>query len=219
MPSLRRFKVLARNLLDIPWKYKHGISLSAVLQNSTVEDHVRIYPKAKFYRSSLGKYSYIGASSFISDTDIGKFCSISENCYVGGAAHPLDWVSTSLRFYCSNEKEEGKTSAINPFYKAYYPPFLKTYIGNDVWIGAKALILSGVTISDGAVIGAGSVITKDIGPYEIWAGNPAKLIRKRFDDEEIEKLLSLRWWDWTEDRLKKESVFFKDVEIFMERNV
>ena len=77
-----------------------------------------------------------------------------------------------------------------------------TVIGNDVWIGAEAMIMPGVKISDGAVIGARSLVTKDIGPYEIWGGNPAKLIKKRFCDEDIEKLLQIKWWDWSLDEIK-----------------
>ena len=69
---------------------------------------------------------------------------------------------------------------------------------------------SGTTIADGAVVGAGSVVTKDIGPYEIWAGNPARFIRKRFDEETIAKLLEIRWWDWPDEKIEKSSPFFYD---------
>ena len=75
--------------------------------------------------------------------------------------------------------------------------------------------LGGINIADGAVIGSGSVVTKDIGPYEIWAGNPAKFIRKRFDDETIEKLLKSKWWDWTDEKLYAKGPDFIDVEKFI----
>ena len=74
-----------------------------------------------------------------------------------------------------------------------------------------------VTIGDGAVIGGGSVVTKDVGPYEIWAGNPARFIRKRFDDETIEKLLKIKWWDWSDEQLKKAGKYFSDVKDFANR--
>jgi chloramphenicol O-acetyltransferase type B len=77
-----------------------------------------------------------------------------------------------------------------------------TVVGSDVWIGVEALILPGIKIADGAVIGARSVVTKNIGPYEIWAGNPAKLIRKRFSDDVIELLLKIRWWDWDIEKIR-----------------
>ena len=78
-----------------------------------------------------------------------------------------------------------------------------TMIGNDVWIGAESMIMPGVRIGDGAVIGARSLVTKNIGPYEIWGGNPARLIKKRFTDDEIQKLLKIKWWDWNLDKLKQ----------------
>jgi chloramphenicol O-acetyltransferase type B len=77
-----------------------------------------------------------------------------------------------------------------------------TSIGNDVWIGAESMIMPGLKIADGAVIGARSLLTKNVGPYEIWGGNPAKLIKKRFSDEEIEKLLEIKWWDFSIEQIK-----------------
>lgn len=87
----------------------------------------------------------------------------------------------------------------------------ETVIGNDVWIGIRAIILPGVNVHDGAVIGAGRVVTKDVGPYEIWAGNPARMIRKRFDDETIEKLLEMKWWDWSDQKLGQAGIDICDV--------
>jgi acetyltransferase-like isoleucine patch superfamily enzyme len=89
------------------------------------------------------------------------------------------------------------------FSEHYFNPFKKTVIGNDVWIGENALVKAGVTIANGAVVGMGSVVTRDIGPYEIWVGNPARLLRKRFSDENIELLLKIKWWDFSESELKR----------------
>jgi acetyltransferase-like isoleucine patch superfamily enzyme len=86
--------------------------------------------------------------------------------------------------------------------------FKRTTIGNDVWIGNRVSIKAGVKIADGAVIGMSSVVTKDVGPYEIWAGNPAKLIRKRFDDETVEGLLTSQWWDWEDEKITEVSEKF-----------
>ncbi|EJT6167524.1 CatB-related O-acetyltransferase [Clostridium perfringens] len=91
----------------------------------------------------------------------------------------------------------------------------KTVIENDVWIGANTLIKSGVKIGNGAIIGMGSVVTKNVPPYEIWAGNPAKCIRKRFDDDIIEKLLLIKWWEYSEEKLTKESENFNNIELFI----
>jgi acetyltransferase-like isoleucine patch superfamily enzyme len=92
-----------------------------------------------------------------------------------------------------------------------------TTIGNDVWIGLGATILSGVVIGDGAVIGAGAVVSKSVAPYAVVAGNPAQMIRYRFDDETRRRLLALRWWDWTDEKIKALRHAFKaDVEYFLE---
>ena len=95
------------------------------------------------------------------------------------------------------------------------PPQKKTIIGNDVWIGDRALIKEGVVIGDGAVIGMGSVVTKNVPPYEIWAGNPARFIRKRFDEEIIKELLEMRWWDFDEDTIQRKAEFIRNPEEFI----
>lgn len=91
----------------------------------------------------------------------------------------------------------------------------QTIIGNDVWMGTRTIVVAGVTIHDGAVIGAGSVVTKDIGPYEIWAGNPARYIHKRFDDETIKKLKQSKWWDFSDEKLKIMGNLVTDPEKFL----
>ena len=138
-------------------------------------------------RASISKCSSIGTLSAAYDCEIGKFCSIAREYYIGGASHPTNWVATSGCFYlksnftgvCYNEVD--------------YQWHTQTKIGNGVWLGIRTIILGGVTIGDGAVIGAGSIVTKDVGLYEIWAGNPARFIQKRFDDEIIEILLKSQW--------------------------
>ena len=88
-------------------------------------------------------------------------------------------------------------------------------IGNDVWIGNRVMIKAGVNIADGAVIGMGSIVTKDIGPYEIWAGNPARMIRKRFDDETIAALEEMKWWNWNDEKIELSSGVMTDVAKFI----
>ncbi len=150
----------------------------------------------------IGKYSYIGDGSTLCYVKLGSFCSIAPNCVIGGASHPIDFVSTSPAFH-SGRNVLGKN-----FAEADYNPYSDVLIGNDVWIGNGCFIKQGVTVSDGAVIGMGSVLTKDVGPYEIWAGNPAKFIRKRFDDETAEQLQAIKWWDFSEEDLKRYGEYF-----------
>lgn len=206
-------KVIINNVLMIPYKITHNIALSSILQDSSVDIHSKIYGNSKFYRSTIGKWSYIGANSFVSDTDIGNFTSISTECYIGGAAHPLDRISTSYHFYCTVLQEDGKKL---PFYRYYYNAFRRTKIGNDVWIGEGVHIKAGVEIADGAVIGTSSMVTQNVGPYEIWAGNPARFIRKRFNDNQIEQLIKSNWWDCGDEEIIRLSEKFNDINKFFE---
>lgn len=93
-----------------------------------------------------------------------------------------------------------------------YDSCQKTVIGNDVWIGVNCLIKDGITIADGAIIGMGAVVTKNVGPYEIWAGVPARKIRTRFDQSVIDQLLSLKWWEWPDALVEEYGAYFNDPE-------
>lgn len=148
---------------------------------------------------------------------IGKFCSIASGAkfMMGGTqGHNYQWIAA----YSLDSFDDDFDGFINKPPKAQK---LKgdTIIGNDVWIGAEAMIMPGVHIADGAVIAARAVVTKPVGPYEIWGGNPAKLIKKRFDDQEIQKLLEIKWWDWDEETLKRNLNFLRsgDVETLWQK--
>lgn len=131
---------------------------------------------------------------------IGKFCSIATGVkfMMGGTqGHNYEWIANyPLDFL--EENFDGYNKVLPKAYKTKGD----TVICNDVWIGAESLIMPGVKIADGVVIGARSLVTKNIGPYEIWGGNPARLIKKRFSDEDIEKLLQIKWWDWSLEKIK-----------------
>jgi len=129
---------------------------------------------------------------------IGKFCMIaSDVTFIMNGANHLSEAITSYPFaifgHGWEEAMEGKS----------YPSKGDTVIGNDVWIGHRATIMPGVKVGDGAIIASSATVTKDVEPYAIVGGNPARLIRKRFSDEQIERLLSIKWWDWDIDRITK----------------
>jgi acetyltransferase-like isoleucine patch superfamily enzyme len=130
---------------------------------------------------------------------IGKFCSIAgEVTILLGGNHHAEWVTTYPFFAYADEWPEAKDIGSHPRTKSRGD----VIVGNDVWIGYGATIMSGVTIGDGAIIGARALVTRDVEPYSIVAGNPARLVRKRFDEKTIQKLMEIRWWDWPIDKIK-----------------
>ena len=126
---------------------------------------------------------------------IGKFCSIAPDVtFFMGGNHRPDWVSTYP--FPVLKSDWPKASGRTPVTKG------NVTVGNDVWIGVEALIMSGVTIGDGAVIGARAVVAKDVPPYSIVVGNPAREVRKRFDEITIARLLEIQWWNWDEEKIR-----------------
>ncbi len=150
---------------------------------------------------TIGDYSYgkIKIKRYGKDTKliIGKFCSFADNVTILlGGEHDYNWITTYPFFAHFSECLDEN---ISPFKDSKGD----IIIGNDVWIGYGSVILSGVTIGDGAIIGANSVVTKDIPPYAIAAGNPVKIYKKRFSEEIIKKMLEIAWWNWDMDKILK----------------
>lgn len=185
------------------------------------ENNVCIDRFCMLHNVSMGRYSYIGNNSAVAFCDIGRYTSISSNVKIGLGRHPLNMVSTSTIFY-SNNNNLGVAWVKN---KVDFQENKRVHIGNDVWIGANAILLGGINIGDGAVVGAGSVVTKDVEPYTIVAGNPAKAIKKRFDEETLRKLHKSKWWDLDENVLQslvgdmlEPSLFLKKVSDVIENS-
>lgn len=181
---------------------------SAVV-NSRIHRTSKVESGSQIVNTTFNRYSFCGYDCEIINCDIGSFCSIANNVIIGGARHPLEWVAMSPVFY------EGRDSVKAKFSKHKREAIQKTVIGHDVWIGGNAIIKQGVKIGIGAVVGMGSVVTKNIEPYSIVAGCPAKLIRKRFDDNIINKLLEIKWWDFDEIRLTKYAKYFTNPQDFI----
>ena len=182
----------------------------AALTNCQVNKNAKICSGTQMNNSSINRYSYCGHDCFVLNCDIGSFVSIADNCRLGGAMHPIERVSSSPVFH------KGKNVLNKNFAKFDDISDKKIVISSDVWIGAGVTVLSGVTIGVGAVVGAGSVVTHDIPPYEIWAGNPAKKIRNRFDEEISKELLQTTWWEWSDEKIGKYSYLFDNPQKFIE---
>lgn len=163
-----------------------------------------------FYFSNLGPHSFCGYDCDITYADIGSFVSIANGVVIGGGRHPMEWVSMSPVFY------EGRDSVKAKFSTHKRDPVKKVVIGHDVWIGRSAIVLPGVEIGVGAVVGAGAVVTKNVPAYAVVAGNPAHLIRYRFSESVIQRLLNSKWWELPDDRLHDLGQYFTDVEKFLE---
>jgi len=140
-------------------------------------------------RVHIGRFTYITSGRIYPNVLIGRFCSMAINVVIGAQDHPTDWLSCSTFQYENRDR-----------FRTFHTPLPwreapQTRIGNDVWIGANAVIKGGVAIGDGAIIGAGAVVTRDIPPYAVAVGVPARVIKYRFDEETIRELLELQWWN------------------------
>jgi acetyltransferase-like isoleucine patch superfamily enzyme len=186
------------------------LGLNVVLDNCTFGVHNYLNSNVSLKNSSIGDHSYINANSTVSNCSIGKFCSIGMNVMIGLGKHPTSFVSTHPSFYSNNK--EFQTFAD----RMYYQEYEKTEIGNDVWIGGNAMIMSGLKIGNGSVIAAGSIVTKDVMPYSIVGGVPAKHIKFRFSEEIIEKLQAFQWWNKRQDWIMNNYKTFLDVNEFLQ---
>ncbi|MBE1276505.1 type B chloramphenicol O-acetyltransferase [Enterovibrio baiacu] len=176
-----------------------GKSLQEQVTNPNI-----IVGKHSYYSGYYHQHSFDDCARYLArdrdDVDkliIGSYCSIGSGAVfmmAGNQGHRLDWASTFPFFYSGNDAFSG---AHDGFKRAG-----NTVVGHDVWIGTEAMIMAGVTIGDGAVIASRAVVTKDVKPYEIVGSNPAKHIRFRFEQDEIDMLLEMTWWHWPEEAIK-----------------
>ena len=184
-------------------KILHKARLSS-FKKCRIDSTARVDSECTLANVVMGRYSYTGSGTRITDAVIGSFTSIGGSCGIGGGIHPTDMVSTSPVFL------KGRNILRTNFATIPYKPSKTVYIGNDVWIGEGVHIMSGVTIGDGAIIGAHAVVTKDVEAYSVVVGVPATFIRKRFDDETISCLQEIKWWEWSEEKLYEAGPLFQN---------
>jgi len=175
-----------------------------------LEDKITIETGCYIGAKKIGRCTFIGMNTYIdkSTESIGRFCSIAMNARISLKNHPMHWVSTHPFTYNKNYGFVDKNQTIEGLTDK------KTTIGNDVWIGANVSILAGVNIGNGAILGANSLITKDVAPYSIVSGTPAQHIRYRFDEDLIEKINRSEWWNWSDSEIKSKLHLFKDAAAF-----
>ena len=167
-------------------------------EKSIICSKVHILHNTIVNNSKIESYSYVGKNCIIQNTHISKFCSIANDVCIGLGSHPLTNFSTSPLFYRKNN-----TLNIDLIRKDLdFEEYKHISIGPDVWIGSRAILLDGINIGTGAVIAANSVVTKNVAPYAIVAGVPAKIIRFRFKEAEVESLLNSRWWELDLNEIK-----------------
>ena len=171
--------------------------------------------------SVLGEGTYINVGSEIAGAQIGRWCSIGDGVRIGLGNHPTrGFVSTSGLLLTDTTETLGFTIHQGEDRCELYRKANGRYnvvVGHDVWIGSGAKILDGVTVGDGAVVAAGAIVTKDVEPYAIVAGVPARVIRKRFTEEQIRFLLAFRWWDRDVDWIKAHYTEMDNIETFMQK--
>lgn len=176
-----------------------------------IEAPTRISETRIFHDFSIGAFSYV-SGGFLYHTHIGRYSSLSNGLHIGQGNHPVDWLSTHpfqyqpgiFDLHTDYEfKEQYDADRFNHVKNAVLDRPKPTYIGNDCWIAHGVYIKNGVTIGDGAVVGARSVVTKDIPPYAMAVGSPAKVIKYRFDDLLVERLLRLQWWRFAPWQLRE----------------
>lgn len=195
-----------------------NVSLFSFWDNRTKFDKTSaLRDFSKCYNCLIGRYSSIGRSSSAMNVIIGNYTVIARDCNIGLGAHPTNLLSCHSIFY------KNKPWSAHPEWvkKVNFNERKITYIGNDVWIGAKSTIMDGVKIGNGAIIAACAVVTKDVPPYAIVGGCPAKTIRFRYSEDIIMKLEDIKWWDMDDSQITKhidifhkENLSLEDLDVF-----
>ena len=184
------------------------------VRNSYLGAWTDIGPHCHLLETTVGDYTYLAGDVGVIYSEIGKFCSIASHATINPGNHPMTRVTQHHSTYRRMQYgfDDHDDEEFFDWRRAD-----KCTIGHDVWIGHGATVVAGVNVGTGAVIGAGAVVTKDVAPYTIVVGVPARPIRKRFSDDAIEQLLRVAWWDWDRSTLEERFKDFLDLEGFLKK--
>ncbi len=201
------------------WRTDVISELPCIRPGCTVRDSrlgrwTELMPGTKLVDCTLDDYSYVAGDSDIMSTDIGRFTSIAAATRINPGDHPIGRVTQHHCTYRRAQYGFGPDDASFFAWRAEQ----RVRIGHDVWVGHGAIILAGVEIGTGAVVGAGAVVTKDVAPYTIVVGTPARPLRRRFDDTTCDVLLGLAWWNWDHATIMERLPEFEDVQGFIARH-
>lgn len=217
------FRKYLHKLYLVYFKLKNRYEKSVIFQKSCVISDNDFFEGnnnigGRIHKSYIGYGTYIiGENGYIHDCKIGRFCSIASNCHIGLGDHALNMVSTSPLFYNSQSllPDNFLSKNIPVTEQTIGNTNYKVIIGNDVWLGYNVCVKEGVTIGDGAIIGAKSLVTHDIPPYAIAVGTPAKVIKYRFTPDQIRQLLEIKWWDKDIKWIQENACAFSDIDTFI----
>lgn len=192
------------------------IAPTADVRDSKLGRYTEVGARTSVVESELGDYSYVVNDSQVIYTVIGKFCSIAAMTRINPGNHPMQRASQSHFTYRASAYFEGEADDAEFF---QWRREQAVTIGHDVWIGHGAVVLPGRRVGTGAVVAAGAIVTKDVPNYTIVAGNPARVVRRRFPESVAERLMALVWWDWDHARLRTALTDFRSlsVEAFVEK--
>lgn len=207
LPALNEFRIflMGPGVNSIAENGRNAPARVAYSDDLILEPYSSFFAGGRNYLHTMGAFSYTFGIGMPNLIEIGRYCSIAEGLKVMGNSHPHHWASTSTAFYTHGTvmRQYMTDTGEHIVRHGYVPPAPKTIVGNDVWIGANVTLARGITIGDGSVIASNAVVTKDIPPYSVVGGVPAKVIKSRFDADIVDSLVVSQWWQYDPATISK----------------